>query len=44
MNKGKITCSNITHPSMMEECGNKKYNDKNENEIDASLDIMNKGK
>ena len=27
-NKGEYTCTDITPPSMMEECGNKKYNKK----------------
>ena len=42
MKRGKVTCTNITSLSMMEECGNKNHNDNNKKETDTSLDTNKK--
>ena len=42
--KGKGTCPYITYPIIMEEYGDTKHNDKNDNETDTSLDTLDKGK
>ena len=41
---GKQTCPNITSPDMMEECGDTKHNDNNDNETDTSMKTLGKGK
>ena len=42
-NKGKLTCLDITSPSMMDGCRNNKYNYYNNKETNGSLDTTKKG-